>query len=214
MNRGYQPIGNNVKEGLATLLTIIGSLNGIFILAAFVQKNIQLVGGLLVIVPVMIVVAWFIYAKCPQRVLFGVLATFSVLLIFLGIWLSNMELEPVDITIIDPQNGKNVTMEYLVRGMASDSEARVYVLVHPLSTREIWVQTQPIVSPDGSWQVICCFGTETLGIGDQYEVIALATKENFLVNLFTGNCLRAGQKLKRLPQETNISNVVTVIRPE
>jgi hypothetical protein len=45
-----------------------------------------------------------------------------------------------------------------------------------------------------------------------YELIALATRENFLVTFATGNQLRAGQVLPGLPRNTNKSAVVTVSR--
>ena len=50
----------------------------------------------------------------------------------------------VKISINDPQDGASVTLRYLAKGTVSDADARVYVIVHPLTVSEMWVQQPPI----------------------------------------------------------------------
>lgn len=127
-------------------------------------------------------------------------------------WLASTSIKPVQVVITKPINDENVTRRYVVQGTVSDPNCKVHVIVHPLTVPKMWVQNSPIIGIDGSWKTEVYFGTETLGIGDKYEVIALATNENFLVTLATGNFLREGRVLESLPRNTNRSNVVTVTR--
>ncbi|MEW6607349.1 MAG: hypothetical protein AB1414_07835 [bacterium] len=114
--------------------------------------------------------------------------------------------EKLHIEITDPHNGQNVTHIYTVKGKVSHHELKFYVLVHPLSTRAWWVQSFPDVQDDGTWKSGCCFGTDVLGIGDSYEIWAIATKEKLYV----------GQQIDvdEVPEITVGSNVVRVTRPK
>lgn len=109
------------------------------------------------------------------------------------------------IEITAPINGQNVTQIYLVKGKVSSPELKFYVLVHPLSTRTWWVQSYPNVQEDGQWETGCCFGTDVLGIGDSYEIWAIATKEK----LYVGQQLNVDE----IPEIIVESNVVRVTRP-
>ena len=128
--------------------------------------------------------------------------------------LASWGVSPVKISITDPREGSSVTLPYLAKGTVSDTDAKVHVIVHPLSVSEMWVQQSPIVDAQGNWQSTVFFGTDTLGIGERYEVIALATNDNFLVTWATGNSLSEGQKMTSLPHKSNRSNLVTVTRPK
>lgn len=129
-------------------------------------------------------------------------------------WLASISIKPIQVVITNPPNDGNVTMRYLVQGTVNDPNSKVHVIIHPLTVPKMWVQNPPIVGTDGNWQTDVYFGTDILGIGDRYEVIALATNENFLITFATGNFLREGQILESLPRNTNRSNVVTVTRPK
>jgi len=109
----------------------------------------------------------------------------------------------VIITISDPLEGQNVTREYRVEGTVSP-RAEITVFVHPLATNEYWLQNFPIVKNDGSWQSDCYFGRENLGAGEYYEVFAVTPKEK----------LKVGDVLYSFPENTNISDIVTVYRPQ
>jgi hypothetical protein len=137
----------------------------------------------------------------------------AVLAVIAWSLLANSSLTPVKVTIIDPQPNGNVSLQYLVKGTVSDSNATAYVIVHPLRVSDMWVQQIPIVDGEGNWQSSCIFGHEGLGAGEQFQVIALATNDNFLVNWATGNSLSEGDTLTRLPQKSNKSALITVTRP-
>jgi len=137
-----------------------------------------------------------------------------VLVVIAWSLLASSAVTPIKVNITDPQDGASVTMQYLVKGTVSDPDAKVYVIVHPLRVSEMWVQQLPIVGGEGNWQASVYFGTETLGIGERYELIALATNDNFLITWATGNALGEGQKLTSLPRKSNRSNLITVTRPK
>jgi hypothetical protein len=202
-----------LRQILAALFTLIGSLDGLLLAATFIEQNLLLIGGLIVIVIAMIAIAWLLI-HMPRFVLIICLVSVIVAALPLWMWVVNMEVKPVDVAITQPTLNSDVTMEYTVQGTVSDPSAKVYVLVHPLKTRETWVQQLPLVGRDGSWQTTVFFGTSVLGIDEPYEVIALATKENSVVNFATGNNLKADQVLQQLPDHTNKSKVITVRRPK
>ncbi len=111
--------------------------------------------------------------------------------------------ESVQVRIEQPQQDSEVGQHEIVRGKVSDTNARVYVLVHPMMTNLWWVQRLP--SPpnqDGSWQTLCYFGTETEGKNEYFEVIAIVTHKN----------LKEGQILKELPSDAIRSDIIMVKR--
>ncbi len=112
-------------------------------------------------------------------------------------------LENVQIKIESPQQSSEVSLESTVRGTVSDPKVRVYVLVHPLKTNQWWVQRSPSpTNQDGSWRTSCFLGTETEGMNEEFELLALATTES----------LTEGQIFKELPQCGKRSDIVTVKR--
>lgn len=109
----------------------------------------------------------------------------------------------VRIQIESPQQNSEVGLTEIVKGKVSNPKVRFYVLVHPLLTNMWWVQRIP--SPpnqDGSWQTLCYFGTETKGIGESFEVVAIVTEDK----------LEEGQMLTELPKGVVQSDIVTVRR--
>lgn len=128
--------------------------------------------------------------------------------------LADAPIRRISISITTPRDGSDAGMRQLVAGKVDDPRSRVYVLVHPLAVRQIWVQNPPVIGSDGKWQTYIGCGTESLGLREKYEVIAIASNENYLVTLATGNLLREGKVLERLPRNTNVSNIATVRRTE
>lgn len=109
----------------------------------------------------------------------------------------------VMLRIESPAEGQEVPMRYLVRGRVYDPQVSVCVMVRPLRTGDWWVQDRPSISGDGKWQVMAFFGTTTLGIGEKFEVAAVAIPP--------ARC-HPGQTLPDLPPGAERSNIVTVIR--
>lgn len=107
------------------------------------------------------------------------------------------------IEIRSPASGEEVEVETLVEGWVSDPKAQVYVLVRPLRTKYWWVQRLPApANRDGSWQTLVNIGTETEGIGEPFEIVALVTKRK----------LHEGDRLEVLPERTALSDSVRVHR--
>lgn len=82
------------------------------------------------------------------------------------------------IELLSPEADAQVGLNELVKGRVSDPTLGVFVLVHPLLT-PLWF-VQPIPSPpnrNGSWHGIAYFGTESKGVGELFEVVAIATED-------------------------------------
>src|SRR4051812_11889047 len=77
------------------------------------------------------------------------------------------------LTILKPNQGERVNEIGVVEGKTSKVDWPVFVLVHPMETREWWVQ--PLPSPtnrDGSWRASTYFGTPD-DKGKRFELIAI-----------------------------------------
>jgi len=112
-------------------------------------------------------------------------------------------LDKVQIQIESPKQNAEVAMQDTVRGKVSEPRVPTYVLIHPLATNQWFVQRKPSpANQDGTWRTTCFFGTETQGINEEFEVLALATTEK----------LKEGQVLKEVPKCGARSDIVTVKR--
>lgn len=209
-------------EGIKQTLTIGAAIAEIISLAIYVASLINQDALLILVISVLVVVFAIAVYGVMRLDFFRRLGIAPILVVFLisvavaviaWSWLAGINIRPIQVVITKPSNGENVTMRYLVQGTVNDSSSKVHVIIHPLTVPRMWVQNPPVVGTDGNWQTDVYFGTETLGIVDKYEVIALATNENFLVTFATGNLLREGQILESLPRNTNRSNIVTITRP-
>jgi hypothetical protein len=109
----------------------------------------------------------------------------------------------LQVQIEEPTENSKVGLHEIVSGRVSDPDARPYVLVHPMLTDLWWVQRRP--SPpnrDGSWRTLCYFGTQTQGVGEFFEIVAIVTDAN----------LKEGQTLEDLPSGAIRSDIVMVER--
>lgn len=84
------------------------------------------------------------------------------------------------IGIISPENGSRVCWRTMVTGSISDPNLQVFVLIHPMATDKFWIQPIPTVSSDGKWKAYCYFGEPNIGIGEPFEIIAIASKNKKL----------------------------------
>lgn len=85
------------------------------------------------------------------------------------------------VEILSPRTDSQVEITVLVKGKVSDPKLHVYLFVHPLLTNLWWVQ--PIPSPpnkDGSWASIAYFGEAEKGVGEYFEILAIAAPERAL----------------------------------
>lgn len=116
--------------------------------------------------------------------------------------------EDLKLTIIKPKNDAEVCWRTIVKGNISDPKLQVYVAVHPMATDKFWIQPIPTISSDGKWRSYCYFGEPNIGIGEPFEIIAIASKNKKL--------FKEGETLSTpLPDNNQIlirSNPVTVTR--
>jgi len=112
------------------------------------------------------------------------------------------------ISIISPAEGSHVCMRTLVSGSISDSSLQVFVLIHPMATGKFWIQPIPTVSSDGKWKAYCYFGEPNIGIGEPFEIVAVASKNKKLFK--EGDTLPS--PLPDNPQILIRSDPITVIR--
>jgi len=212
--------GQGQAEGPINLILVVASaiadLTAVSSLLATLVKQDSLLILLIIVATVALIGAIYRFRGTilhnVVRLLIFFVASVILAVVFWAL-LANSRVTPTKVSITDPQDTTPVTMQYLVKGTVSDPNSRVYVVVHPLRVSEMWVQQSPIVDGEGNWESSATFGTESLGIGERYQVIALATNDNFLVAFATGNLLREGQKLTSLPRKSNRSSLITVTRP-
>jgi hypothetical protein len=79
------------------------------------------------------------------------------------------------INIISPSDRTSVCWRTMVRGKISKSNLQVFILIHPMATDKFWVQPIPNMRSDGRWEAYCFFGEQNQGIGEPFEIIAVAS---------------------------------------
>ena len=84
------------------------------------------------------------------------------------------------ISIISPTDGSHVCMKTLVSGTIFAPSVQVFVLIHPMTNDRFWVQPVSNMRPDGKWESYCHFGESKEGIGQPFEIIAIASKNKKL----------------------------------
>ena len=96
-------------------------------------------------------------------------------------------------------------------GEISHPKSTVYLLIHPKSTPMYWIQ-DPIQGDDsGNWQGTAYLGTDSLGLTDSYEILALSSTSSTIFNILAGRYYYPGQTLDKLP-DIGKSNIITVKR--
>jgi len=141
----------------------------------------------------------------------GLKNIFWVFVLFLLIILpSKAYEEDLVLSITRPRNGERVCWRSLIEGRVSDPQLQVFVAIHPMATNRFWIQPVPNVASDGSYSVYGYFGEPNQGIGEPFEIIAIATRNKEL--------FKEGDTLPSpLPDNPEIlvrSNPIIVIRAD
>jgi hypothetical protein len=106
--------------------------------------------------------------------------------------------------ITDPQDSTRVPYRPYVLGTISDTTIRsLYLVVHPLPTREYWVQPPCGLRADGAWMGQPYIGLENTPANVGFEIRAVADPPEDVVS---------GKSLKTWPEARYRSNVVVVFR--
>ncbi len=93
-----------------------------------------------------------------------------------------------EIAITAPKEGEELSWSpegYAAKGTYSGLRPGLnfYVIVHPLTTNQWWVQNAPTLSDEGTWEAIVNFGTKDLGAGEEYELHAVLTESTLEMGL-------------------------------
>jgi hypothetical protein len=108
------------------------------------------------------------------------------------------------IAITTPCDGARVSQRQFVGGTVSDSNAQVWVIIHPMVTSDYWVQPNVTVREGGKWKVLCYFGEPIQEhSGRPYEVMAFVNPKE---------TLREGQQLPSWPGAQSKSQAIEVVR--
>jgi hypothetical protein len=122
----------------------------------------------------------------------------------------------VEIEIIKPKPGF-VSDSHIVKvtGKISVFTSKFYILVHPSTTDQWWVQNKPQIFGAKSleWETECYIGTQDLGKNESYDIVAVASIDNIIFDALAGRLLYPDQKLKALPLLYK-SNIITIKRAE
>ena len=208
-------------KGLIWILTSTAAIADWIAITAFIasmlKQNALLIFFMTVAAIVFAVVVYFLSPRIGIRG--ALIASIGSLVLAIIAWslLASSGVTSLKVNITDPQDDGNVTRlsgPYLAKGTVSDPNARVYVIVRTLPMPDSWVQQPAIVGGGGNWQTPVYFGDATPKIGEKYEVIALATNDNFLVTWATGNSFSENQRLLSLPRKSNKSSLITVTRSD
>ena len=96
--------------------------------------------------------------------------------------------QELSIAISSPSNQDDVPWRPVVEGKVSDPNAKVWVIVRPLSVSEYWVQPKASVNRDRTWRAQVYIGRSGASdTGQFFEVLAVANPQR---NLKEGDILK------------------------
>jgi len=108
--------------------------------------------------------------------------------------------EAIVVTIDGLNTEKQISKAWLtIEGTVSPEDARVFLLVRPVTADTWWVQSPPRKAPSGAWRCEVNFGTSEYGKSDDYLVIAVATKMPQAFAFLSQTQLTESSKVQHLP---------------
>jgi len=88
--------------------------------------------------------------------------------------LKELEAPKATLRITAPSDEAQVPERPLVEGTVADPKAEVWVIVHPMAVSDYWVQQRLTPKADGTWKVKIYVGKGPIGVGEQFEIMAVA----------------------------------------
>ncbi len=82
-----------------------------------------------------------------------------------------------EVTITDPPDGSKVPMTFTAQGTitSSVSNPEIWVIIHPMQTNRFWVEPRADLNQEnGTWRTLIYIGESEIGIGEQFEIMAIA----------------------------------------
>ena len=123
----------------------------------------------------------------------------------------NVALTAIDDKPLEIGQKPHVGRQVMVEGTISDPNVNICVLVRPMTTDTWWVQNLP--SPPGKidektwrWRTMALCGTDTLGLNEDFEIVAIAEGKRSICQL--GKQIKAEEFPRNLPR----SEIITVRR--
>jgi len=108
------------------------------------------------------------------------------------------------ITITGPEEGDEVPEHPTVSGTVCDTQARVWVVVHPMEVADYWIQPSVAVKADGTWRAVPYIGRPgDIDKDKHFEVRAVANPRE---------PLKEGMILGGWPQALWASEVIELVR--
>jgi len=127
--------------------------------------------------------------------------------IFCGLYLfcTYAKPTPVKVIIALPKSGDQVTEPYVViSGTVIPNNARVTLVVRSEKAIKWWIQNMAEVKTvegvAGQWQTKVSLGTQEEGIGENFQIIAIASADNVLFNILTGRHFTVRQPCDNIPK--------------
>ncbi|MGO9116834.1 MAG: hypothetical protein ACLQPD_04390 [Desulfomonilaceae bacterium] len=102
------------------------------------------------------------------------------IMIFMVAVTSGWSADKVTVSVSAPEGDTEVCMLTTVKGTVSDAKLHVFVGILPYKANRIWIQPKPTVASTGKWGCGCYFGTQTEGIDQEFEIRAIATRNDKL----------------------------------
>ena len=117
------------------------------------------------------------------------------------------------VLVTSPSSGTEIRGYQIdVSGKVEPPTAQVTLIIRSETDKRWWVQD--IIKPQklsGSWSLTAQVGEENVGVNETYELIALASNDSALFNLFTGRFLYKGLTLHQTPG-WNLSELILIRR--
>ncbi len=112
--------------------------------------------------------------------------------------------QQLNLRIDSPLDNASVIERPLIEGKASDPNATVWVIVHPMAVSDYWVQPKVTLRRDGTWRVQIYLGKPgSVDTGKRFEIMAISNPKTKL---------KEGDVLKEWPEAQGRSEVIEVIR--
>ncbi|MFC2104786.1 hypothetical protein ACFLS4_05495 [Bacteroidota bacterium] len=99
-----------------------------------------------------------------------------------------------NLEIIEPKDQSLVGQRPIVKGVLTESNFDVWIIVHPLEVSDFWVQPKAGVKADSTWKAMIHIGRPgSVDIGKLFEIKAFAGVE---IELYEGKVLNDWPKAK------------------
>ncbi|MGD1046188.1 MAG: hypothetical protein ABR936_12845 [Bacteroidota bacterium] len=106
--------------------------------------------------------------------------------------LKELEAPKAGIRITEPSDQSQVLNQPEIKGTISDPSVKVWVVVHPTSVSDYYIQPSVTVRDDGTWKTMIYIGRPgSVDVGKHFEVVAFA---NAAIDLKEGDILSGWPK--------------------